>query len=259
MERALLNVGTHAAKIAISQMSKSKGPYLRGTRKRTLRKTRARTLRSNPQMVPYSVISKRHLTDVDFQSRNENTLYSHNLSDLSQSIGINGRERQAIAVRGVRLSFFIDNLSNANTLQFRWAIIQEKGSTGGAAGIDTDFFRGTQAKRNVDYSAVVNNLHKWVYPINTDKYLVYGTGKAMLAPKTSTSGTGNYTAGDNACYAQIDRYIKVNSKLVYDDIDGSSCTNPLWLVFWSTHPGATNSQPVLSSKATAILYYKEMN
>jgi len=220
------------------------------------RKSQTKRFKKGPELA----LTKRHLNARVNAAYQGNTVVSHPLSSIAQGSTINQRDRQAIFVRGVRLTSFWKNVLD-QPIFVRWAVIQAKSGNGAqtSANYEIDLFRGNASSRSIDYGSTSNSQHKQYYPFNTDRYNVYAQGQHTLGGNISGTGTG-YDNGAKSSFKEDNRWIPINSKIFYDGAGANDVNNELVLVFWgilydlNSTATASNTYETLLSTVT---YFNE--
>ena len=161
--------------------------------------------------------------------RNSRVLYQTDLTAIVKNDtnnDINKRERQLVFVVGFNVCLEIQNISSS-ALYFNIAVIAPKCVTG--VGLETDFFRGYENERSVDFDPMtLTSLDFHCRPINTDRYTILKHQKLLLSKfESSTQDGGNRTA-----YTVNDMWIPLNRQIRYEHTSSNSSCDPVYMVFW---------------------------
>lgn len=175
---------------------------------------------------------------------------------------IDGRQRQMVNFRGIKLMMELKNTQNDRDVIFNYAVVMRKNAAA-AEPTQADWFRNwgdSTTNRfkafSKDNSTIQNNYGN----INTDRYLVLLHKRVKLGPENAN---GNIVVTDFSRAASkkyIKRYVKINRQIRYDDASQRAET-PLFLVIWCDN---TNQAAGTRTQATAcdvlievVQYFKE--
>lgn len=198
---------------------------------------------------------KTHVTDDNNPTTYDTrTLYSFELTDLTEGYDRDQRLRKMINLRGFKVCLELMNLG-ANALYVNVALLSPKvGQT-----IDTTgFFRGKDLARGIDFGTPLNGLEFHCLPINTDRYHVLTHKRHQLV-----SGTGAGTTVDlqSANHTTLDFYQKINRQIRYDSGSTSPIDGRVYLVVWCDSFGAQTASSVVATQLQmtrrAVMYFKE--
>lgn len=195
---------------------------------------------SSPEVKKYGISKRTHYTNSE--KKQANTLHVVELSSIARGTALNERERDEITVRGVRIRADIVSVVTDNLHPYVWnyALVQlkQRGVVGaiGTSDIDTDFFRGYESKRSVDFSTVDEGTLKRVLPVNSDKFEVLARGEVLLGPPRADC-PGALTS------KTVDRYVPLNKKLSYGGTGATTCIYPIVFVYWQTNYLTSNTIP----------------
>lgn len=218
MERALYAVGTEAAKIAVRQMSKSKGPYLRGSRNKAKYQRKKTTWLDRPSsnhppirqldFAPVRTLGRRHVILQD-ATKNSRQIYQVDLLNIPQTganHALNTRTRHVINCLGFNLTFSIRNLATRNMLA-NWAVIAVRN---GSSINSSNFFRGDGAgDRGTDFGVVRTGLENHMMTVNSDDYIVLTKGRNKVGPSSSTEGNDSWI---------WQKYVPCRTQVRYDSV-----------------------------------------
>lgn len=195
---------------------------------------------------------------VTFNTDTENTrtLYWRELTDISKGSEIDDRERDLINIRGFKICMMTWNVSNEPTY-FNWAIITPKGCSGlgeGNSVSDSNFFRGYDDTRELDFSPSLSAIQFHCNAINSDVWTVLKHKRHILGEDT----TGTFTLRNRYPNAKlIMRYFKMNRSVRYND---GRCTTPVFWVWWYDKINANGgalAEPDLRAQWRRITYFRE--
>jgi len=143
------------------------------------------------------------------------TLTSYDLVDINRATNheINRRSRDIVNLKGIKLSMNIVNGSD-QPLYVNVAVIVPKYDQSQSTVRIRDFFRGNANGRGTDFDTNLSALELNTLPINRDQYHVLYHRRMTLGP----AGTvGGYNTDANRSYATINKWIKVNRQIHYEN------------------------------------------
>jgi len=126
---------------------------------------------------------------------------------------INQRNRDIIHLKGIKLCLNCVSASD-QPLYFNVAVVVPKFDQSNATIPVTDFFRGNANGRGTNFSTTLSALELNTLPINSDKYHVLYHRRMTLGPPGTTGG---YNTDANRCYTTINKWIKVNRQIHYEN------------------------------------------
>lgn len=177
-------------------------------------------------------------------------IYSVNITtiarDTTVSTGINLRSRDVVNLSGIKLRWFFQNRLNAipqvagglpaYPLYVNMALLSWNDPD---VDLGADFFRVNSDKRSLDFSdGTLNGWDRAVLPVNADENNVIWHTRFILG-----CGTTGQTYGTNEVktYKRMSRYIKIRRQVRYAGESASSCTTPIYLVWWCSSPAEANN------------------
>lgn len=173
---------------------------------------------------------------------NTRQLYTLNLctvpKDASAAFDIeNGRERDLIDLRGVRLHWEWTNQRLA-PLRINVAVIVPKENNGPLIG---DFFKGETDTRFRGFGTALSSIEFATTPINTDAYAVLSHKRWILEPagKSSETGFGPEYKSERASYVRKSQYINISRYFGFKGTNPVPSGRHAWLVYWCDFWGNT--------------------
>jgi len=156
------------------------------------------------------------------------TLTSYDLVDINRATDheINRRHRDIINLKGVKLCLNAVNDSD-QPLYLNVAVVVPKYDQSLSSIPVTDFFRGNADGRGTDFSTTLSALEFNTLPINRDRYHVLYHRRVTLGPKNATGG---YNTDGNRSYFTIDKWIKVNRQIHYEN--NNPVNGRVQLAYW---------------------------
>jgi len=155
------------------------------------------------------------------------------------------RLRNLCFIKGFRICMQFENLRQEQLMLLNYAVISPKGDN--TPPDNTKFFRSRKnQERSIDFNFEdldSNDFH--CCPINTDRYVIL-THKRLRLGQTGATNPPRYRT--------IDRYVKVNRQLRYEDPpEGSTVenpdplNNPIYLCVWCDFLLVKEGQPGINS------------
>lgn len=175
-----------------------------------------------------------------------NALKNLELTQIAQGDAINNRFRQKIYIPSIHFHLYQMTTYVGAPSFVRWAVIQARGHEDPTT-LGTDFFRGHISNRSVNFNAVSLALHKRHYPIS-DRYHVFAEGVRTIGVGTTDTRVDSRATNN---YCTIDRNVKINRYVTYDSTSETSCTQPIFLVWW-TCAYTVNSGVSVTNKADEV-------
>lgn len=201
--------------------------------------------------------SKRNEPVAEDNAKNTRTLYIYDTINLSQGItgAASDRLRNSIFVSGIRVCALIKNKMN-KPLLFNFAVVSRKN---GDNVTTQDFFRynaGSTRGRAFATSLDSNEMH--CSAINTDLYTVLKHERFVLKELGTPEGFSN-TNWSN--YMKLDRWIKVNRQMKFDD-NGSAYPSQrlfvlMWADGWGNATGALVDTDAWQCQQRITMYFRE--
>lgn len=221
--------GSQFSKYELAQISKAKKASKSIER-------RARTYTSKPP-------SKRIVWDEAANLRNGNVLYTLTpTSRILQDGSLNGRERQDIFVKGMKVTGYVRNETDSPKV-LRWAVVQEKGQNDLPP--TTDFYIGTNDLRTVDFDSVASGLHHVSYTLNHTRWNVLAQGVKELSART-VSTTAPTAPGSIPSYTFINEYVNIGGRVTYHGDALNADREPIRLMYWLADPLHNDTTPQLA-------------
>lgn len=155
------------------------------------------------------------------------TLYQWDITELAAGTNREDqRERHLINCKGIQVAIHVFNTESQPKF-FNIAIISPKHSNDLTI---IDFFRGTDGARGDDFDTGLSALQMHYLPINTDKYTILKHQRLQLGAVADSAQYNSDTGSVN--WKSVKMWIPVNRQLRYDNTLGTSCTTPIYLVYW---------------------------
>lgn len=187
------------------------------------------------------------------QQINTRTLYSATLVAVGRGPGISERMRDVINLRGFDINFDVRNdQTDPNKVMFmNIAVLAPKDRLD----IDVqDFFRSQSDlnERALDFSIFRTAVQFHRLPVNTDKFTILKHKRYTLNPKQ---------AGIRGFRFSTKMYIPLKRQLAYAGTANSTCTTPVFMVWWCDYMfNDTNQQPEVNSATIqyrVVTYFRE--
>lgn len=204
--------------------------------------------------------TKRHNVVYNELSQTTNSIGAHQLTTIAQGSEINNRVGRQILGTSIQLRAGVHNTSNLEPVAVKVMILQAK--TGVVKDLnDSGSAIWVKARHDTAVSfASLGGLQAMLYEPDPEQYTVLGSKQFTLdaTPYPDTSIDHARIGGANSIRF-FNKYIKLNGrKINYDGSAGSSCQNPIWLVWFCVQ--ADNDQIVGSDieiSAVCNLNYKD--
>ena len=166
----------------------------------------------------------RNTTDEDINSR---TLYSYELTTLSEGGTEDNRHRSVVNCKGFSLCFHVYNMDPQPKF-LNIAVLCPKHRTGGIE--TTDFFRGNTGTRGEDFSTTRTALELAYNPINTDNYHVIRHYRYQLGSPSDSAQYNSDTGPVNWLSKKM--WIPFRRQLTYGGTASSTCDTPIFFCYW---------------------------
>lgn len=220
--------------------------YRAAKRRRRMQKVGEDIGSSNTKRCTTNIVEVRN-----FNSRFLNK-YLINVIPKTTTNEIDKRQRDVVNLRGIKLQMEWRNNSN-EPLQCHWCILCPKYRQGIE---NSEFFRGHDNVRAVDFANTQSSTQFWTRPINTDDYTIIAHKRFTLAPK---DGGVAYNAEGPKNFRTVNRYIKIQRQCRYD---GDELVNGrLWLCYWAdkfmTPAGTAGATSAYGASHRILTYFKE--
>lgn len=204
----------------------------------------------------YTTAAKRHNTDKLLGGVSSHTLHTMPLTMIPQGTNIGERERQLIRLRGFKIHYALRMITSVPTYN-RLAVVKFKyrGDSSTSPDIGTDFFRGQQTSRAVEFSSVANAQHLYDYQINTDKFEVLWDHKFIVGPQVASN------LEENVYMKYIDKFVPCSKLVHFDDSDLYSDSDGVFLVHFLAPWTSNSSTPVanlMNTRAHATTYFTDV-
>ena len=178
------------------------------------------------------------------------------LEQATSANSISRRQRQIVYLKGFKICEEVSS-NRDSPLYYHIAVIAPHGNT--STPNTTDFFRSTGGTtRSVNFGTSLSSIEFRCLPINTDKYTVLWHERIMLNP---VNNTASFAARDGRNYGLVEKYIKMNREIRYDDTTSGSCENPVYVVHWAdeyqTPGGGAAVTGAYSKQRRYVMYFKE--
>lgn len=225
------------------------------------RRPMKRRRRYRPRQIGSKAMVKRNkfAADVIYNTR---TLRQHDLTTILQTTSgaINRRERQVIFMRGVRVKFLSRNLLT-RPLIWNWALVLDKQA--GNTVLTENMFRGNDSTRGRNFSTALTSLDFATEALNGDRFKIFRRGRLTLRGwdmEQSASPAFLNNGGNN--WGMVDRYIKLNTKVFYEDTTSGSAIQKISLIFWGDQvQAAAASNAVTNAVQTqmeTVVYFNDI-
>lgn len=178
------------------------------------------------------------------------TLNAEPLLNLARGDNLNARERDVIDLRGFKVCMQMQNLRTAAPMYVNVAVISSKFNPTQVP-ISTDFFRGEDTTRGVDFNNNLQSTEFGCLPINTDKYFIQTHRRFTLAPFNR----------DQVDYGSKQFYVPIKRQIRYDTSGSGSQNRQFYLVWWCdtllATAGTTPVTAAMNFQWKAVTYFRE--
>ena len=221
-------------------LGRQMGKGLRRARKtKTRRSNKRRKTAYTPVGEPMKDIhmKREQVIAIDTTTLATRTLYTQNLTQTGFGTAEDDRSRHLINCKGIQIAFHFNNKLSTPVF-LNCAVIAPKHGTSSVG--TTDFFRGTDGTRGMDFDNANNALEHHYTPINTDKYVVIRHGRYQLGSERDRAGEYNADTG-NGNWLSRKMWIPVNRQLRYEDTGTTSCSTPIFFAYWADNMDAAGA------------------
>lgn len=190
---------------------------------------------------------------------NTRQLYSETVTDIPFGLAVNERQKDVVRIKGFKLKMCVRNVSNADPLMLRMAIVSPKNNTMATG----NFFKGYDNDKGLDFNTVRSGIQFTTYGINDQLYNVIWQSKRLLAQVEQNDALALTDNRHNAQYI-ISKYVKLDRTLMWDSsADLEPSADRLFFIYWLDNPlaGATTGSVanVAVTQHEVITYYKDGN
>ena len=226
----------------------------RATKKRKLNTGAASRVGEAPRVFNSKREQNSSITNVLQDTR---TLYQWELTQLAAGTNREDqRSRHLINCKGFQIAFHVFNLHN-EPFYLNIAVIAPKHSNELTI---IDFFRGVDGARGNDFDTSLSALEMHFHPINTDKYTILKHDRTTVGPRVDSNSYNSDTGF--ASYITRNFWIPVKRQLRYDNTLGTSCTTPIFLVYWMDFcrsvPNAGVANDLISVSHMNTMFYTDV-
>lgn len=178
------------------------------------------------------------------------TLYTHLLTNIGTGSSAHARTRTSIKIVGIKLRLFVINENGVaagsptgNILWMNMAIVSPKDSN--TTPDEDDFFtrdEGTfRGQAFTDY-ANMSGLDYATKNINTAKFVVRWHHRFTLGA-SANAGTSEFGECVMLPYKKLSRWVPINRTFAYNDAQGNTCMDNMYLIHWATGPNDAHNNP----------------
>lgn len=190
---------------------------------------------------------------------NTNTLYKINLTNIgTRGDAINARERGIINLSGWKIRGEFKN-NFEGPLYLNIAVISKKNKTGQPD--ESNFFRGDEGERAIDFNGTGSALHKHRANINSDNWNVVMHQRFRLAgERDSSPGNSVQYSSGKASYMNYTRWLGMRRQFRFDSNTDTEAETDVFLVYWCSSfcgSGSTVSTGALDHNFDIVAYFKE--
>jgi len=188
--------------------------------------------------------------------RNNNTLYTLDLTAFAQGTAMNQRQRQHVNMRGFKICMEVKNTTTNTPIYFNQAVIAPKNTT---LGIDTqNFFRQSSDVRAVSFSNALSGLEFHCLPINTDDYTVLKHRRYVL---NTGNQPGSWNKQGGSSWINTDWYIPLKRQTRYNNSESTTATDGrvfhvFWFAFWNQATGVAPGA-CAGTSIRVVTYFRE--
>lgn len=193
-----------------------------------------------------------------------NSLYAIEVTALIKDTGspvagenrenINTRQRGVAYISGVIVNQVWRNNTNEPYL-VRWALVHPHDNT--ESGLLTDFFRGYNNERSLDFSNARSSIQKQTHPINVDENTVLYSGSMYLGPNAAA---GAYTERSSVNMCSLNTYLPIKRQVRYDTDTVQNCNDKIFLVWWATQyltAGTDDVPTAITTQSDIITVFRD--
>lgn len=190
-------------------------------------------------------------------------LHSELLTDIQGNVSGFGvspdqRSRNFINISGIKVNLDLHN-STMKPLYFNMAIIHPRNTNPNTSSVPiTNFFKQDDTSGGaIDFSSSLNSLQLSTLSINTDQHDVLWMKRFKINENGSAT---NYATEHGADTLSVREYVPVNRQVRYDNPSGTSCFDPIWLVYWSDgfhEDGISTTPNQFTAQWRVITYYRD--
>lgn len=176
-------------------------------------------------------------------TRQDRSMYSHNITAPAKGDEINQRERNIINLRGVKICFetrLSAGVPGGEKCYFNMAMVTNKTDKSTSLFDTSGFFRAPgSTAREVNFNGISMSIDKHCLPINSDKFnILFHIRRKMK------KGAPGFDAHDQMT---IEKWVPIRRQIRYDNAGAPACQ--VWLVWWYT---IANKDTIISGPDTAI-------
>lgn len=178
---------------------------------------------------PRSLGVKNIETLLPMATKDTRTLYQHILTDVPKGTGVAERQRDAVNIKGWKITMNFQSLENVSIQTVNVAIISPKDRVA----IDgTEFFRSYGSDRATDFSTALNYIQMMTNPINPDHYVILHRYRFKLGEKSNYGGTSEVESYKKT-YHTLNKWIPFKRQLRYEAGGNGVESDPVYLVYWA--------------------------
>lgn len=225
----------------------------------TARRKRKRFSPSSFGERPGTTTGKRtQLQNTSLVFKDSRVLYTTNLTVIPKTADndIQGRQRDIVNYRGVKLCMELRNLTDA-PIYFNMAVLVAKSRR---VVQTADFFRGNEDDRSKDFGDALTGLQFHCLPINADEYIIMKHKRWTLNVISNGAAVTGYSREFGSSFKTVSMYIPIKRQLRYDK-DSTTPIEPIYLVYWLDRFGAAEDQTTVPNQVQMsehhIAYWKE--
>lgn len=191
------------------------------------------------------------------------TLYSRDVSDISEGLGENQRNRDIANVRGFKICMELRNI-HTDPIYVNIAVLSPKA---GADISPTLFFRGHGDGRGVNFDDnTLKSVDFHCRPINVDRFTLLSHTRLKLGSNTNLNSSWN--DGTKSSYRNFNKYVALKRQLRYNALS-TAAQNPVFLVWWCdgwSHDSAAEIPPgdpveepveILNLQLRVVTYFRD--
>lgn len=178
------------------------------------------------------------------------TLGEQNLTFIQGGDFENQRHRQIINCKGIQICYHLKNLEDFPVF-FNVAIIAPKHNQIFVSA--SEFFRSNNGDRGTDFSDALTGLDFAYLPINTDRYNVLRHYRHQLGARVDSASINSDTGAANWMSRKV--WLPVNRQLRFENQSTTSCTSPIYFVYWCDAMDATSgTAPNLAAVGISFMH-----
>lgn len=189
------------------------------------------------------------------QSQPSRTLLTQDVTTIPYGSAENERERNKLLLKGFRLrGFFRNNLGPPTVV--RVALVAPRQGTVAST---TNFFKGFDGERGLDFSTLRDGLQMTSNGINDDVFAIIYQTRIELG---ATSATSTTFANNMPSIGYLNAWVPLERQLTYDSsADNVPDSDRVFLVWWMDDPYAANGAATTAStflySMSCVTYYKD--